>query len=129
MIHFLSVDLVKTFHNDQIARYGGIRGVRDENLLESAVMQAQISFGGEYVNQDIHTMAAAYGFHICKNHPFLDGNKRTALIAMYVFLSKNGFRLIASKKQLYALILKLAQGEISKEELTNFLQEYTVSIQ
>ena len=67
-------------------------------------------------------MAAAYGFHICQNHPFFDGNKRTALIAMYTFLFVNGYRIIADKKSLFAIIMDLANGKVSTDELTNKLR-------
>lgn len=126
MIKFLNKSLILTFHQDQIDRYGGKPGVRSEELLESALAQPQASFGGEYVHEDIFHMAAAYGFHICQNHPFFDGNKRTALIAIYTFLFVNGFQINADKKTLYAVILDLANGKITKDELTDFLRAHTI---
>ncbi len=125
MIKFLNKKTVLAFHKDLIEIYGGKQGVRDEGLLESALAQAQASFEGEYVHDKIFEMAAAYGFHICKNHPFLDGNKRTALVAMYTFLYVNGYRLQADKKSLYAMMIDLANGKIEKEELAKFLEENT----
>jgi len=113
------------FHKDQLERYGGKRGLRDDGLLESALAQPQASFDGEYVHQDLFHMAAAYGFHICQNHPFFDGNKRTALIAMYMFLYVNGYKVVADKKSLYALIMDLANGQITKEELAIYLKEHS----
>ena len=73
---FLTVKEVSVLHQDQIEVFGGIHGIRDEGLLESAVMTPQASFGGEYLHSDIFEMAAAYAFHIAENQPFLDGNKR-----------------------------------------------------
>lgn len=125
MIRFLTKDLILIFHRDQVEKYGGKDGVRDEGLLESAIAQSQTSFGGEHVNADLFEMAAAYGFHICQNHPFFDGNKRTALIAMYTFLHVNGFELKADKKSLYALVMELANGKVQKKELASYLKEHS----
>jgi len=72
---FLTLEDVLLIHDEQIEVYGGIQGIRDPGLLESAVMTAQASFGGEYLHQNIFEMAAAYAFHIAENQPFLDGNK------------------------------------------------------
>ncbi len=125
MIKFLDKETLLIFHKDQLERYGGKRGLRDDGLLESALAQPQASFDGEYVHQDLFHMAAAYGFHICQNHPFFDGNKRTALIAMYMFLYVNGYKVVADKKSLYALIMDLANGQITKEELAIYLKEHS----
>lgn len=125
MIRFLEKQVILQFHEDQIELYGGKKGIRDEGLLESALAQPQASFGGEYVHKDIFEMAAAYGFHICKNHPFFDGNKRTSLIAMYTFLRVNGYRITADKKSLYAVIVDLASGKVEKKELAAYLMHHT----
>ncbi len=127
MIRFLDKATILIFHENQIQNYGGTTGIRDEGLLESALAQAEQSFGGEYVHSTIFEMAAAYGFHICKNHPFLDGNKRTALVAMYTFLFVNGWKLVADKKLLYATIIALASGKLEKAALAEFLEEYSVT--
>ncbi len=123
MIKFLKLEMILSFHEDQIKQYGGNSGIRDQGLLESALAQPEASFGREYVHKNIFEMAAAYGFHICKNHPFLDGNKRTALIAMYTFLYVNGWQLKADKKVLYATVIELASGNLAKEELSDFLKQ------
>ncbi|MDZ7720196.1 MAG: type II toxin-antitoxin system death-on-curing family toxin [Balneolaceae bacterium] len=123
MIKFLDKKIILAFHQDQVKIYGGKDGVRDEGLLESAFAQPQDSFGGENVHSSIFEMAAAYGFHICKNHPFFDGNKRTALVAIYTFLYVNGYRLQADKKSLYAVMIDLASGKLEKEELADFLKK------
>lgn len=88
---FLTVEEVLIIHDEQIEEYGGIHGIRDKGLLESAVMMAQASFGGEYLHQNLFEMAAAYAFHIAENQSFFDGNKRTALVSALVFLDINGF--------------------------------------
>lgn len=126
MIRFLDYQIILSFHQDQIKTYGGKEGIRDKALLESALAQPEASFGGEYVHSTIFEMAAAYGFHICQNHPFFDGNKRTSLIAMYTFLYVNGFQLKSDKKSLFALIIDLADGKVTKEELTIYLEKHCV---
>jgi len=125
MIRFLNKEIVIAFHKDQIAQFGGKTGIRDETLLESALAQPEASFGGEYVHTDIFQMAAAYGYHICQNHPFFDGNKRTALIAMYTFLFVNGYRIVADKKSLFAIVIGLASGQVSKDELSEYLKNHS----
>jgi death on curing protein len=125
MIRFLDKATLLLFHHDQMERYGGESGIRDESLLESALAQPQASFDGDYVHEDIFHMAAAYGYHLCRNHPYYDGNKRTALIAMYMFLYVNGYQIVADKKSLYAIILDLARGKVSKEDVRVYLKEHS----
>jgi len=125
MIKFLDKETILAFHRDQVTTYGGKKGIRDEGLLKTTLTQPKASFGGEYVHSNIFEMAAAYGFHICKNHPFFDGNKRTALVAIYTFLYVNGYRLQADKKGFYAVIIDLTNGKLEKEELAKFLEENT----
>lgn len=90
MVQFLSLDDVLESHAEQIAAYGGSDGIRDVGLLESALAQPAAMFGGQYLHVDVFGMAAAYLFHIVKNHPFLDGNKRVGLEAALLFLEING---------------------------------------
>lgn len=125
MIRFLDKSTIMLFHNDQLERYGGAKGIRDEGLLESALAQPQASFDGSYVHEDIFHMAAAYGYHLCQNHAFYDGNKRTALIAMYTFLYVNGYQISADKKSLFAIMMDLASGKVTKEELREYLKMHT----
>jgi death on curing protein len=125
MIKFLNKEIILNFHQDQLERYGGKAGIRDEKLLESALAQAQASYGGEYVHENLFQMAAAYGFHLCQNHPFYDGNKRTALIAMYLFLYVNGYQIKADKKSLFAIMMDLASGKVKKEELAEYLKKHS----
>ena len=125
MIRFLNKEIVIAFHKDQIEQYGGKVGIRDETLLESALAQPEASFGGEYVHKDLFHMAAAYGYHICQNHPFFDGNKRTSLIAMYTFLYVNGYRIVAERKSLFAIVMDLANGKVTKSELSVYLKTHS----
>ena len=121
MIRFLDKATLLLFHSDQLERYGGASGIRDEALLESALAQPQATFDGAYVHEDIFHMAAAYGYHLCQNHPFYDGNKRTALIAMYMFLYVNGYQIVSDKKSLYAIMIDLAKGKVGKKELRAYV--------
>ena len=123
MIKFLNKATILTFHQDQFERYGGKAGIRDEDLLESALAQPEASFEGEYVHKDLFHMAAANGYHLCRNHPFYDGNKRTALIAMYIFLYVNGYQIVADKKSLFAIMMDLANGQVSKDALRDYLEK------
>jgi death-on-curing protein len=79
---FLTLAEITEIHSDQIRRYGGKGGTRDINLLSSATAMPYASFSGDFLHKDIYEMAAAYAFHICRNHPFIDGNKMTALAAL-----------------------------------------------
>ncbi|WP_449417983.1 type II toxin-antitoxin system death-on-curing family toxin [Phormidium nigroviride] len=123
---FLSLDDVLRLHADQIDSFGGSQGVRDEGLLESALAQPQASFGGELLHPTIHDQAAAYFYHLAMNHPFIDGNKRTAFAAMDTFLRLNGYSLNLTDEQVYNLVMQVAQGNMNKEELTAFLKEVIV---
>lgn len=119
---FLTVAEILEIHADQLGAYGGIHGIRDQSLLESAVMTPQASFGGEYLHQDIFEMAAAYAFHIAENQPFLDGNKRTALVAALVFLDFNGFVVLDPGRKLYAALIDIANKTMDKIDLADLLR-------
>lgn len=117
-IDFLDLDDVVTIHADQLAAFGGGDGLRDHGLLESAIAQPQATFGGEFVHEDLYAMAAAYLFHIVQNHPFIDGNKRTGLLAALVFLDQNGISIEDHSEALYQLTLAVAESRMSKSDLT-----------
>ena len=119
---FLTLAEVIEIHQNQIELYGGQRGIRDMGLLQSALAQPQASFSGEWLHEDIFIMAAAYAFHICKNHPFLDGNKRTALDAALIFLSLNGISFSNPKETFIKVMLSVAEGKMGKKELANVLR-------
>ena len=93
---FLALDEVLGIHADQIRRYGGTVGLRDLGLLRSALAMPQTTFDDEFIHGTLFEMAAAYLFHLARNHPFLDGNKRTPLMCALVFLGLNGHRLEAN---------------------------------
>jgi death-on-curing protein len=119
---FLTLDEVLALHEDQIRSYGGRRGIRDLGLLSSAMGAPASTFEGVFLHNDIFEMAAAYLFHIARNHPFIDGNKRTALAAALTFLWLNGFRLEADEIAVTDLVVSIAAGEASKAEAAVFLK-------
>jgi len=122
-IKFLNKEVILYFHSKLISEYGGSSGLRDEGLLESALSQASVTIDGEYLHRDIIEMAAAYGFYLCKDHAFVDGNKRIALVAIDTFLQLNGCELIAGEKETYVIMLQLAAGELTKQELTKWIRD------
>ncbi len=124
--NFLTVDHVLAIHLRMIAAFGGTDTVRDHGLLDSAVMMPAARFGGRFLHQDVPAMAAAYLFHICKAHPFLDGNKRTALASAEVFVLLNDRRLTATNEQLEELTRAVAAGRVSKKELIAFFRRDVV---
>lgn len=124
---FISVSEAIEIHSDQIASFGGTSGVRDEGLLESALAQPQATFFGEYLHATIYEQAAAYLYHIAKNHLFIDGNKRTAFAVMDTFLRLNGYILNLDNEQIYILVLKVAEGSIDKKEIAQSLEQNVVN--
>ena len=122
---FLTVNDVVAIHSRQIEIHGGSTGIRDEGLLLSALAMAQASFFGQYAHNDIYEMAAAYMFHIAMNHPFVDGNKRTAAAAAIIFLGMNDIEVTVDNPTLVDIVLAVAQGQKDKSQITEFLKEYS----
>lgn len=122
---FLSIEDVLSIHQRMIEEFGGLPGVADRGLLESAVSMPTAGFAGEFLHGSLPAMAAAYLFHFCKNHPFFDGNKRVAVVAAEVFLNINGMRLDVSNKELRELCLGVAAGEIAKDQTVAFFEKHT----
>jgi death-on-curing protein len=120
-VTFLSVDDVLLLHVDTIDVDGGLQGVRDHGLLDAAVAMPRQQFGGAFLHEDFAAMAAAYLFHIAQNHPFVDGNKRVAVMSALAFLLANGVKFSLAPQQLEAMTLKVAGGELSKEKLTKWM--------
>jgi death-on-curing protein len=123
---FLTLDEVLAIHADQIRRYGGAPGTRDLSVLSSAMAMPETTFDGEYLHGNDFEMAAAYLFHIARNHPFVDGNKRTALMTALVFLGLNGQRLEAESDSLYELVDAVAAGGVDKSRVAVFLRDHCV---
>ncbi len=123
---FISIDEVLELHEDQISSFGGTSGVRDEGLLESALAQPQATFGGQLLHPTISEQAAAYLYHLAMNHPFIDGNKRTAFAVADTFLRLNGWTLNLTDDRAYDLVMQVARGTMTKEELSTEFESYIV---
>lgn len=119
---YLTVAIVGEIHEEAIARFGGADGVRDLALLESAVAAPQAGHGGKSVYADLVEIAAAYLFYLCRNHPFIDGNKRTALGACIVFLRLNGIEPKPDSRQWEELTLAVVGGVLDRDETTKKLR-------
>lgn len=113
---FLSLTEVLKIHRDQIVRYGGMSGIRDIELLKSALGIPLATYNGQFLHTDVYEMAAAYLFHLVKNHPFLDGNKRVGAVAALVFLLLNDHEFDAPEDDFAELVWSVARGEIDKAE-------------
>ena len=114
---------VLAIHSDQIQAHGGAVGLRDRGLRESALERPRNRFRYE-PDSDLSALAAAYGFGIARDHPFLDGNKRVAFQAMYLFLGLNGFRIDVAEEEVVATILALASGELDETSLAAWLRDH-----
>jgi len=122
---FLTRDEVLEIHEAQIDRRGGTHGILDSGKLDSALGQPQSGFGGQFLHESIFEMAAAYLFHIARNHAFMDGNKRTALMCAYTFLDQNGYEIIADDDELEEMTMRTARGEADKAEIARFFEKNT----
>jgi death on curing protein len=119
---FLSLDEVLEIHEQQIERYGGSPGLRDGGGLESAVATPQATFGGEFLHPSIPATAAAYLFHLCQNHAFIDGNKRVGANATITFLLMNGWEPTFEEEELVGLVLSVASGVLGKPRLIEIFE-------
>ncbi|MBC7265536.1 MAG: type II toxin-antitoxin system death-on-curing family toxin [Coriobacteriia bacterium] len=121
---WLSRLVVDAIQHDTIATHGGLPGLRDEDALESALARPRHRFAyGE--TTDVAELGAAYGYSIARNHPYVDGNKRTAFLAMVVFVELNGLRFKATEADVVDVMLRLAAGEIQEADLADWLRERT----
>jgi death on curing protein len=127
-ISFLSVSDILEIQARVISEFGGISGLRDRGLLESAVGMPRAMYSGEYLHSGLPSMAAAYHYHLCSNHCFVDGNKRVAVVAAEIFLLVNGMELKAADSELEELTLDLASGKISKDEVLAFFEQHVVAL-
>lgn len=125
---FLSPEEVLQLHEDQISSFGGTSGVRDWGLLESALAQPQATFGGKFLHPRIYEQAAAYLYHLAMNHPFVDGNKRTAFAVMDTFVRLQGYSLDLTDEQSYELVMQIAKGKLSKDHLIIYLKKAIVDL-
>jgi death-on-curing protein len=118
---WVSMPIVLAIHDEQLTIHGGSAGLRDAALLESALGRPRNKWA--YENAELPELAAAYGYGIARNHPFVDGNKRTALLAIYTFLGVNGIDFIVPEADAAAMILALAAGEVSEENLAQWIRD------
>lgn len=125
-IKWLLEETVYAIHQRQIAEHGGSDGVRDEGLLLSALARPQNLYAYSEETPDISALAASLADGIAKNHPFIDGNKRTALVVSRTFLLLNGFNINTSQEEKYLTFLKLAEGNLSEEELVKWFRKKIV---
>lgn len=123
---FLHRAIVEKLHEMQIERFGGAYGLRDEGILESAL--ARPVNKAAYGCDDLMELAAAYLFGLAKNHAFIDGNKRIAIVAAAVFLMENGYEIETDEATLYAFVLAVAAGEIDEEGATRFFRDFSVPL-
>ena len=119
---FVPEEIVPRLHADLIQRYGGRYGLRDPGLLSSALAQPRMTAAGKYIHRTIFDKAAAYGYHLSRNHPFVDGNKRIAFVIMDIFLQMNGWQIDAPEEEVYKTISALATGDISKPTMAKWLK-------
>ncbi|MCH8241170.1 MAG: type II toxin-antitoxin system death-on-curing family toxin [Planctomycetes bacterium] len=112
--HFLYKHTVLDIHDAQLAEHGGKPGMLDEGLLESALAQPMAEFDGHYLHEDLFAMAAAYVFHLANNHPFVEGNKRTALAAALVFLDINDYEVADEGTELADVVLEMVEQKRDK---------------
>jgi death-on-curing protein len=120
---WIGVETALAIHEEQIAEHGGGEGVRDRGLLESALARPRNAWG--YGVTDICALAAALGHGIARNHPFVDGNKRTAFVAVETFLILNGVELMAGDADCVVAMLDLAAGEMTEDEFAAWLRDHT----
>lgn len=125
---FLTLDEVVQIHDHQIEFYGGEPEIRDIGLLESAIAQPNSGHAGGYFHGDLYEMAAAYLYHITQNHPFVDGNKRTGAQVADVFLAMNGLDLICKSSLFEEMVFRVANNDIGKDEIADFLRSNCIEI-
>jgi death-on-curing protein len=122
---FLGLDEVLDLHADQLAHYGGSPGIRDLGLLESALASPAATFDGRLVHETLHEMAAVYLVHLARNHAFVDGSERTALMMAITFLGLNDLALVADQGSLTQLVLDVAERKASKAQVAVYFEKHS----
>jgi death on curing protein len=118
---WITTELIEAIHERQLSEHGGPGGIRDRGMLESALARARQKYAYEPTS-DLPTLAAAYAFGIATNHPFIDGNKRTAAVACELFLELNDYTLVAEDADMYPVFLSLATGQLTEAALADWLR-------
>jgi death on curing protein len=121
-MNWLTIDMVEGFHRESLAHFGGSDGLRDRGLLESALARPENILAHE-PDADVFRLAAAYGHGLVKNHPFIDGNKRTGTLAAVVFLGINGVEVEFDEAEIAVMIIGLAASEYSENDLADWLRK------
>ena len=124
MTRYLSRQQVEGLHQKALSAHGGAHGIRDEGGLESAIVQPQMTFGGQFLYPTLHEKACALAFSLIMNHPFVDGNKRVGHLAMMVFLMANGYELTGDIDDHERTVLSVASGEMSRDQFTTWIEEH-----
>ena len=119
---WIASEVLCAVHDEQLAEHGGLAGLRDANAFESAIARAQQL--AHYGTPDVAAMAAAYGFGIARNHPFSDGNKRTAFVAVELFLALNGYELVATDADCILTMLGVAAGDTDDTEFAQWIRQH-----
>ncbi len=122
MIRFLPQAVILAIHENQIRLYGGSYEMRDAGAFDAAVNMPKAQFDGQFLHPTVFHMAAAYGFHLCQNHPFVDGNKRTAGMVMFTFLKLNRIEPIVTEMEYYTTMIAVASGNMDKASLTEWIK-------
>jgi death-on-curing protein len=116
---FIKLGEILLIHQDQLERYGGSSGVRDVGILQSATAMPRAGIADRYLHEDIFEMAAAYLYYIVRDHPFVDGNKRTGAVAAMVFLAMNDIEILVDEDGLEAMVRSVAEGAMTKADVAN----------
>jgi len=127
-LKFLSFTEVLDIHQDQILRYGGDSGIRDIELLKSALGMPSATYGGQYLHTDIYEMAAAYLFHLVQNHPFVDGNERVGAVSALVFLILNDYDFEAPEDEFAEMVMSVARGKLDKADVAVFIHRWAKKV-
>lgn len=124
---FWTVEEIIELHGEQVDLFGGEHGLHDLGLLESALAMPKATFGGQFLHKNEFEQAAAYLFHLVKNHPFVDGNKRIGALAAFTFLKMRSWYLNSPNDELYDMVLAVAEGRLDKTGIAAFFEANTVA--
>ena len=127
-VKFIPDEIVHIIQADLLKRYGGTLGIRDRGLLSSALAQPKMTAQKKVLHRTLFDKAAAYGFHMCRNHPFVDGNKRIAFVLIDMFLQENRWELQASEEEAYETMIRLASGNLAKNDLSAWLKSHSTKL-
>ena len=127
-VKFIPDEIVHIIRADLLKRYGGTLGIRDRGLLSSALAQPKMTAQKKVLHRTLFDKAAAYGFHMCRNHPFVDGNKRIAFVLLDMFLQENRWELQASEEEAYETMIRLASGDLAKNDLSAWLKSHSTKL-